>query len=356
MSEIGESRSLEMKRVQRMWVVIPGAVLGAAMVLLPHAAVAQSSNPLQELKDAWKKARQPKAQKPEEHGSDAKPAKGAGNDTAQSGGTISTDDLNKDEPAANVVIDPKVMPEIVGVHLGMTLRDAYAALQQAYPKTKLTVNSLQMPTIPERVAYSVTTYQDSSSGDITTLGVVLPPNKQIVWAMARQTGWTPGQTPMNRGTVLAALRQKYGKESASVMSSGARVSSDRDIYGIYWLFNEQGKRIAPPDPGFPETTGTCNGGAGYGDGAVNAPGQSGYENPIISANKAWCKSVYVAVHAQFQADPRDPDNLIDRLFMDEVDMPLAVRAQKATVEWYRAIGEREHQKEIEKSKQEAPRL
>ena len=42
--------------------------------------------------------------------------------------------------------------------------------------------------------------------------------------------------------------------------------------------------------------------------------------------------------------------------MEVIDVPLAVRAQKATADWYKDVGERLRQQEIEKSKAQQPKL
>ena len=181
----------------------------------------------------------------------------------------------------------------------------------------------------------------------------------IVWEVDRTTGYVPGQQPMNRGTLLAALRQKYGKESYSSTSrEGASVRNDRDIADIYWMFDEKGSRLPLPNPTFgqPGYPG-CEGRPGTRN-VPNAPGQGGSNASAYSTETwgAWCTSVYVGVHLHLQPETSDPDNLIQRVSTDMIDIPLAMRAQKATVDWYHNIGEKQHQLDIQKSKQVQPKL
>ena len=157
---------------------------------------------------------------------------------------------------------------------------------------------------------------------------------------------------MNRGTLLASLREKYGKETYNVGNGGSAAANDQDIAEMYWMYDERGKRIQPPNPSFGLTGG--NSGCPWGTGE-NAPGQSG--NPTgFNAWSAWCASTYVGVHAQLSADSRDPANFVAVFEMDAIDVPLAVRAQKATADWYQDIGQRQHQQEVERSKAQQPKL
>jgi len=127
----------------------------------------------------------------------------------------------------------------------MTLREAAAALQSAYPKLKITPIATAMPAIAKPVAYGLSTYPGGADGEVVNVSVVLPPSQQRVWAVYRKAGNMAGPRAVNRGTLLASLRQKYGKESYAITSGEPPLpKNDSEISQIYWLFDEQGKRLS----------------------------------------------------------------------------------------------------------------
>jgi hypothetical protein len=336
------------------------ALILAATGLVAAAAFAQVQNPIQAAKDAYNKARQQQQQqqKPQTQPQAAAPPANSPSQRAAQGATsapITVDDLNQSAaaPSVPVTLDPKALPDVVGVHLGMPLRVAYAALQEAYPKLKITLNQSRMPTIDKPVINSFLTSTSEIGGNDITVGVLLPPNQQIVWTVTRSANAGTG-TPMNRGSLLASLRQKYGKETYNNLdASGKRAGKDADITDMYWMYNEHGGRIPVPDPSFGQVGSDCMGVAH----PTLAPGVGGNEDPTGLNNVgAFCTSTYVGVHANLMPHPNDPANLIQSFRLDIVDIPLAARAQKATIDWYRNIGNQQHQQEIERSKQVQPKF
>ena len=278
------------------------AALLVATCFVTSFASAQSQNPLQAFKDAFKKtqqeaqqARQPEAQKsppPSQPGSQAGPASQRSSQVAASA-PLTADDLNSAAPSANVVLDPKVLPDLIGVHLGMPLRTAAAALQAAYPNVKVAPLAMQMPTIDKPVVQSLTAdNKGEGSYDTVVVGVLLPPNQQIVWDVTRTVHVAQ---PMNRGTLLASLRQKYGKETYATGLSGPVVTRDADIYNIYWMYDEHGSRVPLPNPSFPQPG--C-----YGGNPNTAPGTGGDPQGFVPTS-AWRASSYVGVHALLQQTP-----------------------------------------------------
>jgi len=108
------------------------------------------------------------------------------------------------------------MPDVLGVQLGMPVREAHAKLQAQIPKNKIQVMSDTLPTIDQPVIKSFSSapagqIMMGSEGDQVTVDVTLPPNKQAVWRVVRQHYFA------NKGilktTLLASLREKYGKET-----------------------------------------------------------------------------------------------------------------------------------------------
>ena len=90
------------------------------------------------------------------------------------------------------------MPDVLGVQLGMPVRDAHAKLQTALPKHKIQVMSDTLPTIDKPVIKSFSSVPPEqimmgSEGDEVTVDVTLPPNKQAVWrGKDYRTDWCYG--------------------------------------------------------------------------------------------------------------------------------------------------------------------
>ena len=99
------------------------------------------------------------------------------------------------------------LPDILGIQLGMPVRDAHAKLQAALPKNKIQIMSDTLPTIDKLVIKSFSSASAEqimmgSEGDQVTVDVTLPPNKQAVWRVVRQHFFP------NKGIPKAALMSK----------------------------------------------------------------------------------------------------------------------------------------------------
>jgi hypothetical protein len=196
------------------------------------------------------------------------------------------------------------MPDILGVQLGMPARDAHAKLQAALPKHKIQVMSDTLPTIDKPVIKSFSAAPEQQimmgmEGDQVTVDVTLPPNKQAVWRVIRQHFFA--NKGLLKTTLLASLREKYGKETRTNFSEKQPATDDSQIHHLLWLFDEQG-RPAPlpskpkkegPDFANQSTLTSC---AGLGDGAQLAMIEV-YSNLYkgVNSENDWCYSSYNAV-------------------------------------------------------------
>src|SRR5438067_8828694 len=125
------------------------------------------------------------------------------------------------------------MPDILGVQLGMPARDAHAKLQAQIPKNKIQVMSDTLPTIDKPVIKSFSSapagqIMMGSEGDQVTVDVTLPPNKQAVWRVVRQHYFANKGIP--KTTLLASLREKYGKETRTNFSEKQPATDDSQIH------------------------------------------------------------------------------------------------------------------------------
>ena len=142
------------------------------------------------------------------------------------------------------------LPDILGIQLGMPARDAHAKLQAQIPKNKIQVMSDNLPTIDKPVIKSFSSAPAEQimmgmEADQVTVDVTLPPSKQAVWRVIRQHYFANKGIP--KTTLLASLREKYGKETLANYNQNKPATDDSQIQNLLWLFDEQG-RPAPLPP------------------------------------------------------------------------------------------------------------
>jgi len=178
----------------------------------------------------------------------------------------------------------------------------------------------------------------------------LPPEKQLVWKVRRVTK----RMHINRQTLLAALRAKYGKESAAIGPDEVTpTSNDAEISLMLWFFDESGHHV-PLSNSSARMAAECTGAArGIGEiglgGSLLVDEASGKTTGPLISQSLWCKTSYVGVRAEFGVYP-----IIETVTTDMTDLPLAVRTSHSTAVWYRAQAERARQQDLEKSKQVKP--
>jgi hypothetical protein len=238
------------------------------------------------------------------------------------------------------------LPDILGIQLGMPVREAYAKLQADLPKNKLQVGTINLPTIEKPVIASFWSGPQETIGmgmeaDTVKVYVTLPPNKQVVWKVEREH-YFPDKG-IAKATLLSSLREKYGKETVAWIVAGTPTTDDSKVTALVWLFDEQGRgSVPPPNPPIYNCVGT-------GDATLV---QSSLPSSVV---RTWCHTSYVAVVASLSISATP--ELYDRMQITSVDVPLALRAGDATVKWKTDIAEGAHKRDIEKGKQqEKPKL
>jgi hypothetical protein len=139
------------------------------------------------------------------------------------------------------------LPDILGIQLGMPAREAHAKLQAKIPKNQIQVTSTNLPSIEKPVISSFQslpkqTIMMGDEADTVTVDVTLPPNKQAVWRINR-LHYFPGKG-IPKTTLLASLREKYGKETRAMI--GSKPTTDEShITNLLWLMDEQGRQATP---------------------------------------------------------------------------------------------------------------
>ena len=266
---------------------------------------------------------------------------------------VTADDLLKEAPAASVVVDPKVMPDIIGIHLGQPAREADAALKSQYAKGEYRAWTEPLPPIPVPLVLGYTINSGAvgaAANEQIAVEITPPPNPQVVWRVNRFMN----RMHVNRATLLASLREKYGKES--IAFSGAIDSpakNDKDDQLMYWLIDERGAHLAAPRSA--QTLASC--GWYPPQNGVKPDPQLFRGEPSTDAvfQDKWNSTSCVGTIINISADGRDPD-IIEGMFATVVDIPLYLRSTAATAKAWKAAADKAHQDDLEKSKQANPKL
>ena len=329
-----------------------------AFVATSVAAHAQFQNPIQAAKDAYKKARAQQQQQQQTAGqTSGGQSQTATQAAAPGGGSGSSDSAapwvppSADGPVAaaqaSVKLDPAKMPDIVGVHLGMTAQEALAAARKAFPNDmyqNIPVGFWPTAVKPD-YGVNVLSRAPGNFKDLT-LSFTAPPGKQIVWRIGRQAQ----KIHTNRNTLITALREKYGKESYAWRNAdmGTRVTNDAEMTGMLWLYDEQGSRVPMPNStvfarrnSFEECV-TENAG--------DEPRMPKDED-WVRRFTPWCQTHYVALTVQF-----GPTEIIENTLTMLEDVPLSIRTARAADTWMRELANRQHQQDVDRSKETRPTL
>jgi hypothetical protein len=318
----------------------------------------QFQNPIQAAKDAYNKAKADAAAQKQQQQPQQQPQQQTPPQANSTGGAEPWKPPVENSDGATVALDPAKMPDIVGVHLGMTPQEAMQIMRKQYPANfRVLVMPANSPLDGQPIKAANDNFQIS---DPATAGAPLgyisftaPPEKQVVWHVAR---YTLGMH-INRETLLVALRQKYGQESAALMSTGmgsGKTTDSSRISEMFWLFDEHGGRVPyPPDTAFQNRTiWDCTMGSGTVAVLVRPDAGGPTDDAALTktfSNSGWCGS-FVGVHVQIS----DPGPIVDTVFTEMMDIPLAIRTAHASAVWWRAVAEKARKDDLEKSKQAKP--
>lgn len=138
-------------------------------------------------------------------------------------------------PAPAGGIDPAKLPDIEGIHLGMTPDQVIAKLKAS--GAKIQISTVQYMTAPDpKWTSSIFASIGAGNGNTMTAIFSAPPNKQVLVRLERQNVFPVGTQP-TADTMKAALFQKYGANPTQVSPT---------IW--VWTFNEQGGPLLPAPP------------------------------------------------------------------------------------------------------------
>lgn len=213
-------------------------------------------------------------------------------------------------------------PDLLGLYPGMPNLAARAQLQKHSSEVYVQDTS--------GTGFGMT-IPDPKNRDQIRVFLTQPPNDPTVWMIQRAQTFDPGVS-MSKENLLAALRQKYGKES---------LASDHGGGGLYyyWVFDRSGKLLATADPRFMGCSGN-----NFITNMTHGPDRT---NDV----SALCYGSFLGV--TLYVNMRDAQ-LVRTYSVELVNMPHAVAAATITMNANKAAGESARQVELKKANQNKP--
>ena len=253
---------------------------------------------------------------------------------------------NNNQAAGDLLKLPEVakMPDVVGVRLGMSPVEALQTLHKQYPTDRYQEMKVTWWPSAQKPDYGFNILSPDPSGTPDAyISFTAPPSRQVVWRLVRYTR----KVNVNRATLLAALRQKYGKESLAAAEGGLLVGDDASIGQLVWLFDEHGGRAPAPAP------------QAFGGGtAMACASMNGSYQPIMPRNDEEAHTYFRDVCTSFVVlrISIGSTEIVTNTITEFFDAPLAVRTAHASEMWQRNAAERARQEELERSKKVKPSL
>lgn len=216
-------------------------------------------------------------------------------------------------------------PDLLGIYPGMPNQEARAQLQRHSSSVFVQTNA------SSALAGFGMTIPDPKNRDQVSVYLTQPPNEPTVWMIQRAQTFDPGIS-MSKENLLAAMRQKYGKET---------LSSDHGGGGLYfyWIFDRSGGLLASADSRFM----SCSGNS-FLTNMTRGPDRT---NDIL----ALCYGSFLGV--TLYVNMRDPQ-LVAAYSVELVNLPYAVAAATVTMNANKAADETARQAELKKANQNKP--
>jgi len=324
---------------------------------------AQSKNPIQAAKDAYKKAREEQAKKSQpppaapqtpQTSQPSTPANtSAARPEAASGDCCSPDALRKIASSAGFL-------DIVGIKLGMTPEQAFAAVKAHNGQMKIEIVNARMEypdgppgdryhpvpqfavahTVGARLGQNPTPFiLADGSEDVIVLEFTIPPSPPLLARIVRQMTFPRGQLVV-ASNLLDALRKKYGQERPGGVST-------------MWMFDSAGKTVSRPMQQPELICGQSNlfaGLGGWGGGGMPRPEDMGRDAPTqlslsnfdMNGNgipspgaHAPCRS-FVIAEAYPLSEGIPPNQQMGQLTVAVYSSGLLYGSRKAAYDWLKA--------------------
>jgi len=128
-------------------------------------------------------------------------------------------------------------PDILGIRTGMSPEQAYEMLKSIDVTHRVTVGQVPIPALlgDKTAVYGMAPESRNNGGQETmSVWISLPPNPQQVWSVQRQFN---GSIHTTIEQIVDSLRQKYGPETVSTMTSNAP--------DMWWIYDGKGRLTDP---------------------------------------------------------------------------------------------------------------
>jgi hypothetical protein len=136
------------------------------------------------------------------------------------------------------------VPDVLGVRPGMPLDEAIGILKRHNPKLDVYPRqgpSALMPGVDLSDGVNLRNFNQSENIDVMA---AMAPNAKIVWGLRRGVSFAEEGRPTVTN-IIAALRQKYGKESGSLQNPASVQAAGVELLDAYWVFDDAGQRVPP---------------------------------------------------------------------------------------------------------------
>jgi len=138
--------------------------------------------------------------------------------------------------------------DVVGIRIGMTVKEAAVALKAANPRLMLSPTTRPLEGFQQPLLFSIIGDEPATTGPNYTmlrgseniqLLFTTPPSPEVVWGVKRVYNFATKEQP-ELETTLDALRKKYGPESVPASPD----PRDQSKY-MAWVYDAQGKPMGP---------------------------------------------------------------------------------------------------------------
>jgi hypothetical protein len=226
------------------------------------------------------------------------------------------------------------LPDVVGIRPGMSPQDAYNILKARANGSKIGIAQTMIEGVQQPVVVLMSLQvMGSSPREEITVYLTFPPQKQVVWSVARTLTFETGKEP-TRASLLDGLRQKYGPETG------------HSTAGLFWSFTEDGQR--------PNATQVIQDGCGN-RGYLSQV--SDFQNPQPSFAYQYMEASpkcdrYVAVRAEVGNAGTATGALSNYVTVGLTDTALALRSRDAWKALASGVDVQRKQQEMDKAKQQ----
>lgn len=254
-------------------------------------------------------------------------------------------------------LDPMKLPDIQGIHPGMTVEQATQIIAKLAPGTRIPWynSAMYIPTsniVVGHAAYMVTVQYDyinvgGGQKNYThelNLDATKPPNQERIWHI----GFKAQIQHLNRSVLLEAMRKKYGKELFATDMDAKVTHDDSRITDLWWAFDEEGH---PKSPAPAVVNSAPNGCSEPGPGTAARPYGGDDQSSSNPAKNPGC--MFVGVHAHWS---NGEGEILSYYSLSLWDAPLSVRDFKVTDAWLQVQLEKARQESLQRSKEAKPVL